>query len=186
MHRSMALIRPSCVFVCGLAGTTWCLHAPLLRRPCCTGERCKLAAPPPSYITLSLRSVFLVFEYCHHDLARLMDIMPKSFSESEVKGLMLQVGAAGLPPGQQRTARPGTCCRMQPLWTGALCTAPASARCAGRGGRRHDQLTPLLLLEQSCVWHVMPPCVRASPSGKCPSMLHAAAHVAHSPPGSGS
>jgi serine/threonine protein kinase len=48
-----------------------------------------------------LRSVFLVFEYCHHDLARLMDAMPKSFSESEVKGLLLQV-SRGQEAGQGR------------------------------------------------------------------------------------
>ena len=36
-------------------------------------------------------SIFLVFEYCTHDLGRLVDAMPRPFSPSEVKCLMLQV-----------------------------------------------------------------------------------------------
>lgn len=36
-------------------------------------------------------SIFLVFEYCSHDLGRLIDMMPRPFSSSEVKCLMLQV-----------------------------------------------------------------------------------------------
>lgn len=39
---------------------------------------------------LRLCSIFLVFEYCAHDLARLVDSMPRPFSHSEVKCLMLQ------------------------------------------------------------------------------------------------
>ena len=39
-------------------------------------------------------SIFLVFEYCAHDLARLVDSMPRPFSQSEVKCLMLQVPPA--------------------------------------------------------------------------------------------
>jgi len=35
--------------------------------------------------------VFLVFEYCEHDMANLIDKMGKRFSESEVKGLMVQL-----------------------------------------------------------------------------------------------
>ena len=38
-----------------------------------------------------LCSIFLVFEYCTHDLGRLVDAMPRPFSPSEVKCLMLQV-----------------------------------------------------------------------------------------------
>ena len=34
-------------------------------------------------------SVFLVFEYCDHDMAVLLDSMPRPFSESEVKCLMI-------------------------------------------------------------------------------------------------
>ena len=41
-----------------------------------------------------LDSVFLVFEYCEHDLARLLDAMPSPFSASEVKCLMQQLLAA--------------------------------------------------------------------------------------------
>ena len=37
-------------------------------------------------------SVFLVFEYCAHDLGRLLDTMRKPFNEPEVKCLMQQVG----------------------------------------------------------------------------------------------
>ena len=36
-------------------------------------------------------SIFLVFEYCTHDLGQLVDAMPRHFSPSEVKCLMLQV-----------------------------------------------------------------------------------------------
>lgn len=36
-------------------------------------------------------SVFLVFEYCAHDLGRLLDTMPRRFHESEVKCLLKQV-----------------------------------------------------------------------------------------------
>jgi hypothetical protein len=32
-------------------------------------------------------SVFLVFEYCEHDMANLIDNMGKRFSDSEVRGL---------------------------------------------------------------------------------------------------
>lgn len=35
--------------------------------------------------------VFLVFEYCEHDMASLCENMAKTFSESEVKGLMVQL-----------------------------------------------------------------------------------------------
>lgn len=38
-----------------------------------------------------LDSVFLVFEYCEHDLGRLVDTMPHPFHESEVKCLMRQL-----------------------------------------------------------------------------------------------
>eukprot|EP00891_Asterochloris_glomerata_P008776 jgi/Astpho2/8776/fgenesh1_pm.00128_%23_15_t len=41
-----------------------------------------------------LDSVFLVFEYCAHDLGRLLDTMRKPFSEPEVKCLMLQLLSA--------------------------------------------------------------------------------------------
>ena len=38
--------------------------------------------------------VFLVFEYCQHDMANLIDNMgSKSFSESEIKSFMTQVRA---------------------------------------------------------------------------------------------
>ena len=40
---------------------------------------------------LSVCSVFLVFEYCEHDMGRLLDSMPQPFSEAAVKCLMLQV-----------------------------------------------------------------------------------------------
>ncbi len=36
-------------------------------------------------------SVFLVFEYCAHDLGRLLDTMPRRFHESDVKCLLKQV-----------------------------------------------------------------------------------------------
>lgn len=35
--------------------------------------------------------VFLVFEYCEHDMAHLIDHMGKRFTESEVKSLLLQL-----------------------------------------------------------------------------------------------
>lgn len=38
--------------------------------------------------------VFLVFEYCEHDLANLLEHVPKAFSESEVKTLSVQLLAA--------------------------------------------------------------------------------------------
>lgn len=41
-------------------------------------------------------SIFLVFEYCSHDLGRLVDMMPRPFSQSEVKCLMLQVSLCSL------------------------------------------------------------------------------------------
>ncbi|KAI1297154.1 Cyclin-dependent kinase 10 [Halotydeus destructor] len=39
----------------------------------------------------ALDSIFLVMEHCDHDLARLIDNMPKPFTESEVKCIMLQL-----------------------------------------------------------------------------------------------
>lgn len=42
------------------------------------------------YVTAAC-SVFLVFEYCAHDLGRLLDTMPRRFHESEVKCLLKQV-----------------------------------------------------------------------------------------------
>lgn len=44
--------------------------------------------------SIELCSIFLVFEYCTHDLGRLVDAMPRPFSPSEVKCLMLQVRLA--------------------------------------------------------------------------------------------
>ncbi len=38
--------------------------------------------------------VFLVFEYCEHDMARLLDSRPNLFTESEVKRLMVQLLSA--------------------------------------------------------------------------------------------
>ncbi len=38
-----------------------------------------------------LCSVFMVFEYCEHDMGRLLDTMKQPFSEAEVKCLMQQV-----------------------------------------------------------------------------------------------
>lgn len=38
-----------------------------------------------------LDSVFLVFEYCAHDLGRLLDTMPRRFDESELKCLLKQL-----------------------------------------------------------------------------------------------
>ncbi|CAB3385893.1 Hypothetical predicted protein [Cloeon dipterum] len=39
----------------------------------------------------SLESIFLSMEYCEQDLANLLDNMPKAFTESQVKCIMLQV-----------------------------------------------------------------------------------------------
>lgn len=36
-------------------------------------------------------SIFLVFEYCEHDMGRLLDSMPQPFTEAAVKCLMLQL-----------------------------------------------------------------------------------------------
>lgn len=36
-------------------------------------------------------SVFLVFEYCEHDVGALLDLMERPFSQAEVKGLVLQL-----------------------------------------------------------------------------------------------
>ena len=38
-----------------------------------------------------LDSVFIVFEYCAHDLGRLVDSMPQPFTEPQVKCIMKQV-----------------------------------------------------------------------------------------------
>jgi serine/threonine protein kinase len=38
--------------------------------------------------------VFLVFEYCEHDMASLADTKSKPFSESEVKRIILQLISA--------------------------------------------------------------------------------------------
>ena len=48
---------------------------------------------PPLTAGPTLDSVFLVFEYCPHDMGRLVDAMRQPFHESEVKCLMQQVGA---------------------------------------------------------------------------------------------
>lgn len=53
-------------------------------------------------------AVFLVFEYCPHDLGRLIDSLPKPFHESEVKCLMQQVGAAGRGPQGWQLRREGS------------------------------------------------------------------------------
>ena len=50
-------------------------------------------------------SVFLVFEYCAHDLGRLLDTMRKPFNEPEVKCLMLQVGAMSCIAAADRLLR---------------------------------------------------------------------------------
>lgn len=47
---------------------------------------------PCSFAGPRLDSVFLVFEYCPHDMGKLVDSLPKPFHESEVKCLMQQVG----------------------------------------------------------------------------------------------
>ncbi|KAF5843438.1 kinase-like domain-containing protein [Dunaliella salina] len=39
-------------------------------------------------------SVFLVFEFCQHDMGRLLDTMPRPFTHQEVKSLMKQLLAA--------------------------------------------------------------------------------------------
>ena len=39
----------------------------------------------------SLQSIFLVMEYCHRDLASLLDNMKVPFSEAQIKCLMLQL-----------------------------------------------------------------------------------------------
>lgn len=49
-----------------------------------------------------LDSVFLVFEYCPHDLGRLVDTMPHPFQESEVKCLLRQVRLKRGQPGRGR------------------------------------------------------------------------------------
>ena len=52
------------------------------------------AAPVATQLCADIRvpcSIFLVFEYCTHDLGQLVDAMPRPFSPSEVKCLMLQV-----------------------------------------------------------------------------------------------
>jgi len=43
-------------------------------------------------------AIFLVFEYCEHDLGALLDLMTRPFSQAEVKGLLLQLlrGVAAL------------------------------------------------------------------------------------------
>lgn len=42
-----------------------------------------------------LDAVFLVFEYCEHELGRLLDAMPTPFAPSEVKCLMRQLMSSG-------------------------------------------------------------------------------------------
>jgi hypothetical protein len=49
--------------------------------------------------------VFLVFEYCPHDMGKLVDSMPQPFHESEVKCLMTQVGVVGARVGWGRGRR---------------------------------------------------------------------------------
>ena len=48
--------------------------------------------PLPLSTGPKLDSVFLVFEYCPHDMGKLVDSLTKPFHESEVKCLMQQVG----------------------------------------------------------------------------------------------
>ena len=46
----------------------------------------------------ALSSVFLVMEYCEHDLASLVDHMPCPFAEPVVKCLLLQTVRGTVPP----------------------------------------------------------------------------------------
>ena len=57
---------------------------PLLLHPTCSPRPHNTAGP-------RLDSVFLVFEYCPHDMGKLVDSLPKPFHESEVKCLLQQV-----------------------------------------------------------------------------------------------
>jgi hypothetical protein len=82
-----------------------------------------------------LDSVFLVFEYCPHDLGRLVDALPQPFHESEVKCLMQQVGGwvgkvgardgGGPPPPRQLRGMSGVRSNTQ--------RAPASTLFVTRG-----------------------------------------------------
>ena len=83
-------------------------------------------------------SIFLVFEYCAHDLARLVDSMPRPFSQSEVKCLMLQVPPAnfGCFIGTTCTVVPhvlslATCCWAGPSLqaTPQHCSMQGPLRC---------------------------------------------------------
>ena len=52
-----------------------------------------------------LDSVFLVFEYCEHELGRLLDAMPTPFAPSEVKCLMRQLMSSGTLDAVPRVER---------------------------------------------------------------------------------
>ena len=43
----------------------------------------------------SLKSIFLVMQYCEQDLASLLDNMTQPFTEAQVKCIMMQVRAIG-------------------------------------------------------------------------------------------
>ena len=72
---------------------------------------------PPTPAGPKLDSVFLVFEYCPHDMGKLVDSLSKPFHESEVKGLMQQVGmlccCTWLPRLGEGTVEPVPCGSMR-------------------------------------------------------------------------
>ena len=73
-----------------------------------------------SLSTIVLRcSIFLVFEYCTHDLGRLVDAMPRPFSPSEVKCLMLQVRLPSSGSGDPPQGEAGSWAVTRPLQVGA-------------------------------------------------------------------
>ena len=84
-------------------------------------------------------SVFLVFEYCAHDLGRLLDTMRKPFSEPEVKCLMLQVGDTMCIRAAHGHVEDGSHCQV---WVGlqvsacsltAVCGVPVNRGCVQNG-----------------------------------------------------
>ena len=87
---------------------------------------CPRPTPSPSAAGPKLDSVFLVFEYCPHDMGRLVDAMRQPFHESEVKCLMQQVcgggqcalGVAGGGRGSEVQRLMQSRCRVHWGWQG--------------------------------------------------------------------
>ncbi|GAB4821329.1 hypothetical protein N2152v2_008375 [Parachlorella kessleri] len=91
----------------------------------------------------TLDSVFLVFEYCSHDLGRLVDSLRHPFHQSEVKCLLQQVQWCPARPVMEEYAEfvpAGQAMKLVKLWGVADSRSPLEQRAHGAGFAGSQQL----------------------------------------------